>query len=170
MLWLAQGFTHDRSEAEDIVQEALLKAFRYLPRFRGESQISTWLFVIVKNAGLEWLRNRKGREFVSFEQSWDPDDAPFAADVPDPARGPEQHCLHNEIREILWSEIDGLEPVSRNTIRMCALEENSYVEVAETLGISVLAIKSRIFRAKKRLRRRLSTRMGEPHESLRSVV
>ena len=72
LLWLAQRMTRDRSEAEDIVQEALLKAFRYLPRFRGESQMRTWLGVIVKNTGLEWLRERKGRVYLSLEYACDP--------------------------------------------------------------------------------------------------
>ena len=88
LLWLAQRMTRDRSEAEDIVQEALLKAFRYLPRFRGESQMRTWLGVIVKNTGLEWLRERKGRVYLSLEYACDPDDNPIFRDFPDPEKIP----------------------------------------------------------------------------------
>jgi RNA polymerase sigma-70 factor (ECF subfamily) len=74
LLWLAQRITHDRDEAEDIVQEALFRAFKNLPQFRGESQIGTWLCVIVKNTGREWLRNQKGRVYLSMEQAHNPDE------------------------------------------------------------------------------------------------
>jgi len=78
LLWLAQRITHDRDEAEDVVQEALLRAFKNLPQFRGESQIGTWLCVIVKNMGREWLRNQKGRQFLSMEHARNPDEKPVA--------------------------------------------------------------------------------------------
>jgi hypothetical protein len=68
LLWQAQRFTTLRDEAEDIVQEALFRAFKNLSRFRGESQMGTWLHVIVRNVGREWLRSRKERVYLRLEQ------------------------------------------------------------------------------------------------------
>jgi RNA polymerase sigma-70 factor, ECF subfamily len=169
LLWLAQRMTRDRDEAEDIVQEALLRAFKSLPRFRGESQMGTWLGVIVKNAGREWLRDRKGRVFLSFEYVRNPDDQPILMDFPDPGRNPEQCCVRKEIDDILLSEIDGLNSVCKNTIKMCAIEESSHREAARALGVTVGAIKSRIFHGKRMLKRAVSMRTGMGDEVLRSL-
>jgi RNA polymerase sigma-70 factor (ECF subfamily) len=167
LLWLAQRMTRDRSEAEDIVQEALLKAFRCLERFRGESQMCTWLGVIVKNTGLEWLRERKGRVYLSLEYACDPDDNPIFRDFPDPGKNPEQCCVQKELSDILLGEIDGLNSVCKSTLRMCALEESSHIEAANALGVSVTSIKSRFFRGKRMLKRAVSLRIaGEGMNSL----
>jgi hypothetical protein len=90
LLWQAQRFTSSREEAEDIVQEALFRAFKNLPRFRGESQMGTWLHVIVRNVGREWLRNRKGRAYLPLEHARNGDDEPQMLDYPDP--GNTDHC------------------------------------------------------------------------------
>jgi RNA polymerase sigma-70 factor (ECF subfamily) len=161
LMWLAQRMTHDRDEAEDIVQEALLKAFKYLPQFRGESQMCTWLGAIVRNTGREWLRERRGRVFISLEYAHDPDDDPILRDFADPGRSPEQYCLHKELSDIVRSEIDGLNPACRGTLRMFALEENSHREAATALGVSITSIKSRICRGKRMLKRAICKRAGE---------
>jgi RNA polymerase sigma-70 factor (ECF subfamily) len=168
LLWLAQRMTGDRDEAEDVVQEALLRAFKSLPRFRGESQMATWLGVIVNNAGREWLRDRKGRVFLSLEYVRNPDDQPILMDFPDPGRNPEQCCVRKEIDDILLSEIDGLNSVCKNTIKMCAIEESSHRETARALGVTVGAIKSRIFHGKRMLKRAVNMRTGIGDEALHS--
>jgi len=169
LLWLAQRMTRDRDEAEDIVQEALLRAFKSLSRFRGESQMGTWLGVIVKNAGREWLRDRKGRVFLSLEYVRNPDDQPIFMDFPDPGRNPEQWCVRKEMDDILLSEIDGLNSVCKSTIKMCAIAESSHREAARALGVSASAIKSRIFHGKRMLKRAVCMRTGGGDEVLRSL-
>jgi RNA polymerase sigma-70 factor (ECF subfamily) len=153
LLWLARRMTRDRDEAEDIVQEALLRACKSLPRFRGESQMSTWLSVIVKNAGREWLRGRKGRVYLSLEYVCIPGDDPIAREFPDKGIDPEQRCMNKEMNDILLSEIEILNSVCKNTIKMCAIEEGSHREAANALGVSVAVVKSRMFRGKKILKR-----------------
>jgi RNA polymerase sigma-70 factor (ECF subfamily) len=169
LLWLAQRMTRDRDEAEDIVQEALLRAFKSLSRFRGESQMGTWLGVIVKNAGREWLRNRKGRVCLSLEYARSPDDQPVLLDFPDPGRNPEQWCVCKEMDDILLSEIDGLNSVCKSTMKMCAIAESSHREAARALGVSASAIKSRIFHGKRMLKRAVCVRTGRGHEVLPSL-
>jgi len=160
LVGLAQRITHDRDEAEDVVQEALLRAFKSLPQFRGESQIGTWLCVIVKNTGCEWLRIQRGRVFLSLEHARSPDDQPILLDFPDPGRNPEQCCVRKEMDDILLSEIARLNSVCGSTIQMCAIEERSHWEAAHALGVSVAAIKARVFRAKQMLKRAVCVRTG----------
>jgi RNA polymerase sigma-70 factor, ECF subfamily len=161
LLWYAQRFTNNREEAEDIVQEALLKAFKNLPQFRGESHMGTWLYVIVQNAGREWLRNRKGKTYLPLEYVRNRDDEPLVLDLPDPGRNPEQFCERREMERILLSEIDKLNSVCKRAIQMCALEELSHLEAANVLGVNVFTMKSRIFHGKRMLKRAICLRTGE---------
>lgn len=169
LLWLAQRITHDRDDAEDVVQEALFRAFKNLPQFRGESQIGTWLAVIVKNTGREWLRNQKGREFLSLEHPRSSDEDPIAREFPDPGRDPEQRFVRKEMNDILLSEIDRLNSVCKSTIQMCAIEESSHREAANALGVSVAAVKSRVFHGKRMLKRAVRSRTGARVELLHSM-
>lgn len=160
LLWLAQCITHDRDEAEDVVQDALFRALKYLQQFRGESQIGTWLCVIVKNTGREWLRKQKGRRFFSMEHACSADEEPIAREFPDPGRDPEQRFVRKELNDILHSEIERLNSVCKSTIQMCAIEESSHREAANALGVSVAAIKSRVFHGKRLLKRAVCLRAG----------
>jgi RNA polymerase sigma-70 factor, ECF subfamily len=160
LLWLAQCITHNRDEAEDLVQESLFRALRNLRHFRGESQIGTWLCVIVKNTGREWLRKQKGRVYFSLEYALNPDQEPIAWEFTDPERDPEQRFVRTEMNEILHSEIERLNSVCKSTIQMCAIEENSHREAADALGLSVAAVKSRVFQGKRLLKRAVCLRMG----------
>jgi len=160
LLWLAQCITHNRDEAEDLVQEALFRAFKNLPQFRGDSQIGTWLCVIVKNAGREWLRSNKGRVFISLEYARNPDEEPIVREFTDPERDPEERFVCKEMHEILHSEIERLNSVCQSTIQMCAIEETSHSDAANALGVSVATVKSRVFRGKQLLKRAVSLRTG----------
>ena len=161
MLWLARRFAKTPEEAEDIVQEGLLKAFRHLSQFRSESQMSTWLGVIVLNAGREWVRKRKRQVFQSLEFGCDKDDDSFVYDLPDPGRDPEQSCEYSEMENILLSEIDELNSVCKSAIRMCVLEGLSHLEAANALGVNAITIKSRIFHARRILKRAVCLRTSE---------
>ena len=149
-LRLAHRVTPSREEAEDIVQEALLRAFRNLPQFRGEAQMTTWLQTIVQNAAREWLRERRGIHLVSLER--DSDTETVAMDFPDPGLTPEEQYKQTEMRQILLAEIGNLGSACRDAVRMCALEGASQEEAANALKVSVAAIKARVFSARRQLR------------------
>src|SRR5579863_7130839 len=92
LLWVARRMTKSHEEAEDIVQDALLKAFRALPQFRGDSRMDTWLHAIVRNMALAHLRSRKGRIELPLEPfGIEGDDLPVH-EVPDPGESPEEYC------------------------------------------------------------------------------
>jgi RNA polymerase sigma-70 factor, ECF subfamily len=155
-LRLAHRVTPCQQEAEDIVQEALLRAFRNLPHFRGEAQMTTWLQTIVQNAAREWLRERRGVRLVSLER--EDDSETVTLDFPDPGRTPEKQFEHTEIRQILLTEIGNLSSACQEALRMCAFEGASQEEAANALEVSVAAIKARVFSARRRLRESLDLR------------
>jgi RNA polymerase sigma-70 factor, ECF subfamily len=160
LLWLAMRFVNSRDDAEDILQEALMKAFTHLSQFRGESQMSTWLGVIVLNAGREWLRKRKRHAVQPVECFFENDEDSPVYDVPDLGRDPEKTCEYNELERILLSEIDELNPVCKSAIKMCLFEGRTHLEAANTLGVNAITIKSRIFHAKRTLKRAVCLRAG----------
>jgi RNA polymerase sigma-70 factor (ECF subfamily) len=169
LLWQAQRLTNSREEAEDVVQESLLKAFKNLPQFRGESQMGTWLCVIVQNTGREWLRKRKGRVYLPLEHTRNRDDDLLTYDPPDPGRNPEQCCEREEMDNILLSEINKLNSVCKRAIQMCAIEQLSHHEVSKALGVNVFTIKSRIFHGKRMLKRAIQLRTDRRDDLSRSL-
>lgn len=161
LLWQAQHFTNSREEAEDIVQEAVFRAFKNLPHFRDEAKMGTWLHVIVKNIGREWLRKKKGRTNLPLEYARSKDDEHIVFDLPDPGQNPEQCCERREIEGILLSAIDELNSVCKRTIKMCVLEELPHFEAANVLGKNAFTMKSQNFHGKRMLKRAISLRTGE---------
>lgn len=160
LVWMAQRMTDNREDAEDIVQEALLRAFKNLLQFRGASQMSTWLCVIVQNVGREWRRKQKGKIYVPLEGGSNEDNDPITYDPADPGRNPEQSSENKELEKILLFEIDGMNSIYRPVLQMCALEELPQRYVASALGINASAVKSRFFKATKILRRAIYVRLG----------
>lgn len=147
---LARRVTPCNEEAEDIVQEALLRAYRNLPRFRGDARMSTWLQAIVQNAAREWLRQHKNVLLLPLERPGDADSAPY--EFPDPGRTPEEHCERAEMRRILRSEMEKLSAGCRRAVQLCIFEEASQRAAAQEMAVSVVAVKARIFTAKRLLR------------------
>ncbi len=160
LLWLAQRITPQREEAEDIVQEALLKAFRSLAQFRGDAQMSTWLRAIVQNTARDWLRNQKGRVHLPLEQPRPAEGSAMLFDFPHPSENPEERCQRKELEWILRREVEKLNSVSRRALQLCVLEEFSHRAAARTLKISVITVKSRVFSGKRRLKRAVCIQLG----------
>ena len=153
LLWVAARMLGgEQQEAEDIVQEALMRAFKNLGRFRAESQMSTWLQAIVKNAVREHLRNWGGRRFVSLDlDPWAEEDS-CECDLPDPGPNPEEDCERREREQIAHRAIVTMGPTNRRTVELCIFEEMPYMEVATLLNVSAGTIKARMFRSRRELR------------------
>lgn len=170
LLWLARRYANTREEAEDIVQEALMKAFRHLAKFRGDSHMGTWLGVIVLNVGREWVRSRKEPAYLPLEYLRNEGEDTIVIDPPDPCLNPEQSLERREMENILYSEIEGLNSVCKSAIQLCALDGLSHLEAANALDVNVYTIKSRIFHAKRMLKRKVSLRAGVQNALKRSSV
>lgn len=160
LLRMARRLTQCNEDAEDILQEAFLKAFKALARFRGESQMSSWLGAIVQNTAHEHLRSRRNRVFISIEYLCKKDNEVVEIDLPDPGRNPEETYQAREMENILHEEVGKLGQVCRRAIEICVLDEQPQLAAASSLNLSVATMKSRVFRGKRILGRSISRRLA----------
>lgn len=160
LIWLAMRIVSRTEEAEDIVQQALLKAFRKLSGFRGDSQMRTWLNAIVKNTAREYIRSQRGRTFVPLESPPFSDEGGDEIEILDPRMNPEGYCEHRERDDMVAAAIGGMGPGNREVVEMCVFQELPYVEVATALNLSLSTVKSRMFRSRRDLRMALSSQTG----------
>jgi RNA polymerase sigma-70 factor (ECF subfamily) len=151
---LTQNITQNKEDAEDSMQEAFLKAFEHLAEFEGNSRFYTWLVRIAVNQALMKLRKRRPN-VVSLDEEIDTGEETVPRDVQDWGPSPEQRFEQTEMSEILSSVISDLEPPFRIVFQLRDIEELSTEETAEALGLSVPAVKSRLLRARLKLRQKL---------------
>jgi RNA polymerase sigma-70 factor, ECF subfamily len=152
---LTQNITQNREDAEDAMQEAFLKAFEHLNEFQGNSRFYTWLVRIAVNQALMKLRKRRPN-VVSLDEEVDTGEDMMPRDVEDWGPSPEQRYAQSELSDILSRAIGELEPSFRIVFQLRDIEELSTVETAEALGLSVPAVKSRLLRARLKLRENLN--------------
>ncbi len=153
---VAQHITQNREDAEDIVQDVFLKAYRKLEQFQGNSKFSTWLTRIAVNESLMRLRKRKTSRTVSMDQDVQTEEGSIPRDFADWTPDPEQQYNQSELGEILQKTIAGLSPGFRTVFTLRDIEHLSTEETANALGLSIPAVKSRLLRARLQLRERLS--------------
>jgi RNA polymerase sigma-70 factor (ECF subfamily) len=148
---LALNITQNQAEAEDAMQDAFLKAFQHLADFQGGSRFYTWLVRIAVNESLMRLRKRRPN-VVSLDDSIETEENPVPMQIPDWGPSPEQSYAKEEMSEILSKVIEQLEPLYRVVFILRDVEEVSTEETAQILGISIPAVKSRLLRARLKLR------------------
>jgi RNA polymerase sigma-70 factor (ECF subfamily) len=151
---LAQRMTRNREDAEDVVQQSFQKAFIHLQKFEGESLFSTWLTRIVINEALMLLRRKRGSREVPLESNTE-DETALPLDIPDVGPNPEDSCLQREQERILSAAVNELRPGMRRAIELRELGELSTGETAQVMGLSVGAVKARIFHGRRKLRQTL---------------
>ena len=153
MMWrVCWHYTQQREDARDCAQEAMLKAWRALPDYRGDCSLETWLYRIAASCCLDFLR-RKGRwaaesaEQLAEEGGFDP---------PDPSPQPEDELQRRDERAELQSALAALPDDMRIALTMSAVEGRRYEDIAQVLGVAPGTVKSRISRARVRLSEILS--------------
>ena len=156
---VAGRMTASKEEAEDIVQQALLKAFVNLSRFRGDSKMRTWLHAIVLNTGREHLRKEKRQIPLQQASKFEDGDQDILNGLPHPQMSPEQLCQRNEMAAILHSEIGLLTPACKDALELCVIHDLSHEATAKALRTKAATVKSRVHRAKAILRRAMRSRM-----------
>jgi RNA polymerase sigma-70 factor (ECF subfamily) len=150
---VTRRITQNREDAEDATQECFLNAFVHLKNFDGRSQFATWLTRIAINAALMKLRKNRGAREVPLDEP-NPSSEPVAQrEFRHHAPDPEENCSLRERKRIVKSAISGLRPGARNVVELVHLQEHSIRETAQILGISIAAVKARIFQAKIALHR-----------------
>jgi RNA polymerase sigma-70 factor (ECF subfamily) len=153
---MAYRIMENRDDAEDVIQEAWMKAYVHLKTFRGTSKFSTWLTRITINSALMTLRSKRAHPETSMEimdgESWQ------HCEIRDQAKDVEDFYEEQERAECLRRAICRLQPTLRSVIEIHQLNDRSVKEIAELAGISVAATKSRLLRARIILRRTLGSR------------
>jgi RNA polymerase sigma-70 factor (ECF subfamily) len=142
----------DPDSAQDCAQDAFVRAFQGIRKFRAECAFSTWLYRITTNVCMDELRKRKPAESLSSDDETTVD--PLER-IPDTASGPEQTVLKNERRRLLMQALNGLTQHHRAVLVLYDLEGLSYEEVAQSLRISIGTVKSRLNRARLALKERM---------------
>src|SRR5437899_11475570 len=161
---IAQHLTNNREDAEDVVQEAFVKAFQHLGQFRENSKFSTWLIRITLNQSLMNLRKRRLTREVSIDDDFQSEEDNLPIDVADWAPNPEELYRAAELREILRKTLQELGPGLRVVFVLRDIEGLSLEQTAEALDLSLSAVKARSWRARLQLRERLSKYFGKPTE------
>lgn len=147
---IALRMTGNSEDAADMTQEAFIKAYNSLQSFRGDSKFSVWLYRIVSNVCLDFLRSRNRRPTVSLSVE-DDDGEDAQLDVADESQSPELLLDRKLTRESVRRGLDSLPPDYRQILLLREIQGLSYDEIAQALGLEVGTVKSRIFRARKRL-------------------
>jgi RNA polymerase sigma-70 factor, ECF subfamily len=153
---LAKHITQNDEDAEDVLQESFLKAYSNLDSFQMQSKFYTWLVRIAVNEALMKLRKRKSDRTVSLDEPHETDEDTVTREIAVWDDDPEKRYSQDELRDILSRAIDALKPAFRTVFVLRDIEELSTEETAETLGISVPAVKSRLLRARLQLREKLT--------------
>jgi RNA polymerase sigma-70 factor, ECF subfamily len=152
---LTMNITGNREDAEDAMQDAFLKSYSHLKDFQGDSRFYTWLVRIAANEALMRLRRRRPNQF-SLDEPVQRDEDLMPREIQDWGPGPDQRFAQTEMREILNKAIGELEPDYRIVFQLRDVDELSTEETAEAVGISIPAVKSRLLRARLKLRDKLA--------------
>jgi RNA polymerase sigma-70 factor, ECF subfamily len=146
---VARAILKNGTEAEDVLQEAYLSAYRHIGEFRGDAKLATWLTRIVVNQALARRRSQhRSRVIVPFEQE--------SGDNDDSASSPEHSTTRDEMRSLLERKIEDLPVAFRTVFVLREVDELSGAETAECLSITEATVRSRLFRARGLLRESLS--------------
>jgi RNA polymerase sigma-70 factor (ECF subfamily) len=153
---LAMNITQNREDAEDVLQEAFLKAYEHLDQFQGNSRFYTWIVRIAVNQALMKLRKRKTDRSVSLDEQIDTGEDTVVREIASWDPDPEQQFSQDELHTILTEAVDQLAPIYRAVFVLRDVDGLSTEETAEALDLSIPAVKSRLLRARLQLREKLT--------------
>jgi len=153
---LAMNITQNREDAEDVLQEAFLKAYEHLDQFQGNSRFYTWIVRIAVNQALMKLRKRRSDRAVSLDEQIDTGEDTVVREIAAWDPDPEERFSRVELNQILTGAIDDLEPIYRTVFTLRDVDGLSTEETAEALDLTVPAVKSRLLRARLQLRDKLT--------------
>jgi RNA polymerase sigma-70 factor (ECF subfamily) len=141
----------NREDAEDVLQEAFMRAYLALHDFEGRSSFYSWLTRIGINCALMVLRKRRARPEILTNSPFESEDEIFHFEIKDPSLNPEQILDQRQRCASIERAIDKLQSSLRTPLKTRIVHEGSLGEIAETLDISLASVKSRLFRARVRL-------------------
>lgn len=152
---IAYRLMGNERDASEVLQDAFLRAYRFLPKFQFKSSFFTWLYRIATNVSLTKLRKREKVQLVSIDEPANADgDLPL--EIPDYRYNPEKMMKQRQLREALQKAVDNLPPDYRSVVVLRDLEGLSNEEVSKVLNLTVAAVKSRLHRGRLELRKVLA--------------
>lgn len=154
---LALLYTRIREDAEDVVQQTFQKVFLYLHKFQGKSSFSTWLTRIAINESLMFLRRARAAREISIDDTHSEDAGSRELETVDSSPNPEMSYLQQETVHLLFSAMAQLRPTLRTAMELKELRELSGSETARHMGVSLSAVKARVFHGRSKLRQILTT-------------
>jgi RNA polymerase sigma-70 factor (ECF subfamily) len=156
---IAYGILGQKDDAEEVTQDAFVRIYRALPRFRGDSEFSTWMYRIVVNQArnkYRWNKRRGSHSNISINQTLDGDESGnLRIDPADPGKAPDRETIYKEWEGEIAREIETLPEVNREALILRNVKNMSYEQIAEVLDCKVGTVKSRIARAREELRKKL---------------
>jgi RNA polymerase sigma-70 factor (ECF subfamily) len=155
---LVYRMVRDIEEAEDLTQEAFIKAFNSLAQFNEDYAFSTWLYKIATNNCIDFFRKRK-LQTLSLDKPIQYKDSEIHQEIPDPELNPEKSILASERSSIIREAIETLPEKYYTAIVLRHTEEKSYEEISEILRLPIGTVKARIFRAREMLNKALKDRL-----------
>jgi len=156
ILFTLYRITKNREDAEDAFQESVLKAFVHFGDFNRASSFVTWLTRIGVNAALTILRKRRVRPQIPTDAPIDGSAGPFQWEIADGRPSPEEYCIQHEKQRHLQAAISKLPPGCQRVVEIRLRSDSSMKEIAEKMGITTSATKSRLLRARKALHSSIS--------------
>ncbi len=150
---LAHRLTGSSSEAEDLVQETYVRAYRFFGRYDRSLPFTSWLYRIMTNVHIDQVRRKNRIRTTSLDHGGA--DGTSGWDVPDHEATPDRELLHNSLTEPLQLALKSMTPDFRSAVLLADVEGMAYEEIADTMKISIGTVRSRIHRGRKQLRQYL---------------
>ncbi len=147
---------HNKEEAQDLVQETFMKAFKALASYRSEYKFSTWLYKIAANCAIDFVR-KKRIEALSLDRPVETKDGQVEIELPDRTWDPERDLVRKQKLRSIDEAIESLPNKYREVIIYRHKDDMSYEEIADILGTPVGTVKARIFRARELLKKKLKS-------------
>ena len=148
---MALRYTADPQDALDICQEVFLRVYRFLPKYKGDSTLSTWIYRITMNVCHDTAYKKESINDIRIDVKNDDDE--YRTEVADVRFDPEKEFEKKQIREVIQKGIATLDETYKEAIIMRDINGMSYEEIADVLGINQGTVKSRIFRAREKLKK-----------------
>jgi RNA polymerase sigma-70 factor (ECF subfamily) len=148
---LIYNMVHNEQDAWDLAQDAFVKAWKSIARFRGQSSFYTCIYRIATNVTIDWVRKRKAEGGVEFNDALNNEAEPGSMTSPKQETAPADKLGHDEIRKRIDAAVEKLTPEHRAVILMREMDGLSYEEIAQALECSLGTVMSRLFYARKKL-------------------
>lgn len=160
---MAYRMTGNRDDAEDLTQEAYLRAYRSFDKYNRSLPFENWFFRILSNLFVDGLRRKPKQAPISLNQPLNDADGEsnYLLEIPDEESNPEMQLMENVMDERLQRALAALPQEFRTAVLLCDVEGLSYEEIAKVMGTSIGTVRSRIHRGRRMLRKQLAAEFGK---------